>query len=169
MTLGDTTIGTELVLAGITLVMMLVGLFGLMVPIVPGLAVIWGAALGYGVFAGFGALGWIMFAVITVLMIAGEVVEHVLMGTHAHKEGAPWWVVIVALAAAIAGNLVVPLLGGLLAGLLALFGIEWLRSKDAEKAFVRTRGMLVGFAWAFVARFAAGLAMIGSWCVWAFA
>ena len=103
-----------------------------------------------------------MFAIITVLMIIGELAEHALMGTHAHKEGAPWWVVLIVLALAIAGNFLVPILGGILAGLLALFGIEWLRTKDAKKALAGMRGLLVGFAWGFVARFATGLVMIGS-------
>jgi uncharacterized protein YqgC (DUF456 family) len=169
MTIGTIFIETDLILAGITLMVMLFGLFGLIIPILPGLVIIWVAALGYGVFAGFETLGWIMFVIITVLMIIGELTEHVLMGTFAHKEGAPWWVVLIVLVVAIAGNLVVPILGGILAGLLALSGIEWLRSKDAKKALVSMRGLLVGFAWGFAARFATGLVMIGSWCVWAFA
>ena len=168
MTIGSMFIETDLILAGITLVVMLFGLFGLIVPILPGLVIIWVAALGYGIFAGFDTPGWIMFAIITVLMIFGELAEHVLMGTHAHKEGAPWWVVLIVLAVAIAGNFLVPILGGILAGLLALFGIEWLRSKDAKKALASMRGLLVGFAWGFVARFATGLVMIGSWCVGVF-
>jgi len=169
MTIGDIFIRADLILAGITLVLMLIGLGGLIIPILPGLVIIWVAALGYGIFVGFDTLGWIMFALITVLMIVGELVEHVLMGTLAHKEGAPWWVVLIVLAVAIAGNFFFPILGGILAGLLALFGIEWLRSKDARKALVSMRGLLVGFAWGFAARFTAGLAMIGSWCVGVFA
>jgi uncharacterized protein YqgC (DUF456 family) len=169
MTFGDISIKIDVILAVITLVVMLVGLFGSIIPILPGLVIIWVAALAYGIFTGFDAFGRIMFAIITVLMIIGELAEHVLMGTQAHKEGAPWWVVLIALAAAIAGNFIVPILGGILAGLSAIFGIEWFRSKDAKKALVSSRGMLVGFAWAFVVRFSTGIGMIGSWLVWAFA
>jgi hypothetical protein len=42
-------------------------------------------------------------------------------------------------------------------------------AKDAKKALASMRGLLVGFAWGFVARFATGLVMIGSWCVEVFA
>ncbi len=159
----------HLIVAGLTFVVLLVGLFGLVILILPGLGIIWGAALGYGIFTGFDTVGWFMFTILTVLKITGELAEHVLIGTQAHKEGAPWWVVIIALVAAIAGNFVVPILGGILAGLLVLFGIEWRRSKDAGKALESTRGLLVGFTLGFAARFAAGLMMIGTWCVWAFA
>jgi hypothetical protein len=62
---------SDVLLKTLTLTVMLVGLFGLAVPIVPGLVIMWLGALGYGLFAGFGVLGWIMFALITILMIAG--------------------------------------------------------------------------------------------------
>jgi uncharacterized protein YqgC (DUF456 family) len=169
MTIGDFFIEKNLIIAGITVVVMLFGLFGSIIPILPGLVIIWVASLGYGIFVGFDTLGWIMFAVISVLMVLGELAEHVLMGTLAHKEGAPWWVVLIVLVVAIVGNFVLPILGGILAGLMALFGMEWLRLKDAKKAMVSTRGLLVGYAWGFAARFTAGLMMISSWCIGAFA
>jgi uncharacterized protein YqgC (DUF456 family) len=158
---------TNLILTVITLVVMLSGLFSLIIPIMPGLVIIWVAALGYGIFAGFGTFGWIMFGVITLLGIVGELVENLLMGTKAHQGGAPWWVVIIVLIVAIAGNFVIPILGGILAGVLALFTIEYLRLEDSDKAWSATRGLLIGFAWGFAARFTAGLLMMGAWCVWA--
>jgi uncharacterized protein YqgC (DUF456 family) len=169
MTIGDISISKDLILAGFTLGIMLVGLFGLIIPILPGLVIIWFAALGYGLFAGFEVRGWVLFAVITLLMIAGELAEHVLMGALALKQGVPWWVVLIVLGVAIAGNMVVPFLGGILAGLLALFVLEWLRSRDAKKALARMLALLVGFALGFCTRFMAGLGMIGSWSIWAFA
>ena len=96
---------------------MLAGL--LVLPLLPGLVIIWVAALGYGLAAGFGTLGWIMFAILTVLMMAGSVIDNVLMGRSAHKEGAPWWVILLALVAAIVGSFVIPIpiIGGILAAL----------------------------------------------------
>jgi uncharacterized protein YqgC (DUF456 family) len=167
-TLGNILSDTNLILTGITLVVMLFGLLLLIIPILPGLEIIWVAALVFGIIAHFDARGWIMFGIITLLVIVGELAEHLLMGTKAHKGGAPWWVVLIVLVVAIAGNFIIPILGGILAGVLALFGIELLRSEDSEKAWAATRGLLVGFAWGFVAKFAAGLLMIAVWCLWAF-
>ena len=147
---------------------MLIGLLGLVVPIMPGLVIIWVAALGYGLFAGFGTLGWVMFALITVLMIVGSVVDNILMGAKAHESGAPWWVVLVALAAGILGNFALPIIGGLVAALLALFLVEYARRKDAKAALKSMKGMLIGCGWAFVIRFIMGLFMIGFWLIWAF-
>jgi uncharacterized protein YqgC (DUF456 family) len=167
MTIGSYFINIDLVVEGITLTAMLVGL--LVVPILPGLVIIWVAALGYGLAAGFGILGWVMFALITVFMIFGSVIDNVLMGARAHKEGAPWWVILVALVAAILGSLFIPIpiIGGFLAALLTLFVIEWIRRKDWRKALISIKGMLIGWGWAFVIRFIIGVVMIGLWMIWA--
>jgi uncharacterized protein YqgC (DUF456 family) len=167
MSIGPFVIDIDLVIKIFTLTAMLVGL--LVLPLLPGLVIIWVAALGYGLAAGFGTLGWIMFALITVLMLAGSVIDNILMGTSAHKEGAPWWVILLAMLAAILGSILIPIpiLGGILAALLTLFGIEWLRRKDWRKALASIKGMMLGWGWAFVIRFITGLVMIGLWLIWA--
>jgi uncharacterized protein YqgC (DUF456 family) len=169
MQIGPYFIEVEQVARGITLVMMAVGL--LVIPILPGLVIIWVSALGYGIAAGFGVLGWVMFALITVLMLAGSILDNVLMGTQAHKEGAPWWVVFIAMLSAIIGSFVIPIpiIGGILAALLVLFLIEWIRLKDAKRALNSMKGMVIGCGWAFVFRFIIGLVMIGLWLIWAWA
>ena len=167
MQIGPYFINVDVIIKGITLTGMLVGL--LVIPILPGLVIIWLAALGYGLAAGFGVLGWVMFALLTLLMLVGSVVDNILMGTSAHKEGAPWWVILLAMLAAILGSFLIPIpiLGGILAALLTLFGIEWLRRKDWRKALASIKGMMVGWGWAFVIRFIIGMVMIGLWLIWA--
>jgi uncharacterized protein YqgC (DUF456 family) len=165
--IGSYYIDLEVVLRVLVLAIMAVGM--LVTPILPGLVIIWVASLGYGIAAGFGVLGWIMFAIISVLMVVGSTMDNVLMGTSAHKKGAPWWVIIIAMVAAIAGNFLLPILGGILAGLLVLFLIEWLRLSNWKKALDSMKGMLIGWGWAFVFRFIIGMIMIGLWLIWAWA
>ena len=151
----------------LTLTFMLFGLFGLIIPIMPGLVIIWVAALGYGIAAGFGTLGWIMFAIISLLMAAGSVIDNVLMGTQARQSGASWVSIAAALVFGIAGNFVLPVIGGLIAALLALFVAEWIRRKNWREALKSVRGMAWGCGWAFVIRFIMGTVMIGLWMIWA--
>jgi uncharacterized protein len=167
MQIGSFYLDTDLLLRGLVMVIMLVGM--IIVPILPGLALIWFGALLFGLIDGFGVLGWIMFALITVLMVGGSILDNVLMGTKAHKEGAPWWVILLALVAAIIGNFFLPIIGGILAALLALFLIEWLRRKDWKKALNSMKGMLMGWGWGVVFRFIIGMIMIGLWLIWAWA
>ena len=150
-----------------TLVIMLVGLFGLIVPIFPGIAVIWMAALGYGVTTGFTTLGWVLFAVITVLFITGAVIDNILMSAKAHKEGAAWSSVILGVLAGILGTILFPPFGGLIAAPSVLLLVEYIRQRNFKKALLTLRGLAIGWGSAFVVRFLIGAAMIGVWLVWA--
>ncbi len=151
----------------ISLVFMLVGLFGLIVPIFPGITVIWLAALGYGVVTGFTSLGWVLFAVITVLFIIGVTIDNVLMGTRAHKEGAAWSSIVLGMLAGVVGTIIFPPIGGFIAAPLAVLLLEYLRQRDMQKALASLRGLAVGWGTAFIVRFVIGLVMIGTWLGWA--
>ena len=150
-----------------TLVIMFVGLFGLVVPVFPGIAVIWLAALGYGVATGFTTLGWVLFAVITVLFITGAVIDNVMMSAKAHKEGAAWSSLVLGILAGILCTIFFPPFGGLIAAPLVLLLLEYLRQRDFKKALATLRGLAIGWGSAFVVRFLIGAAMIGIWLVWA--
>ena len=152
---------------GITLVIMLVGLFGLIVPIFPGITVIWLAALGYGVATGFTTLGWWLFAVITILFITGATIDNVLMNAKARKAGAAWSTLLLGVLAGILGTIFFPPFGGLIAAPLVVFLLEYLRQRDFKKALASLRGMAIGWGSAFVVRFLIGAAMIGIWMLWA--
>lgn len=150
----------------VTLIIMGVGLIGLVVPIFPGLTVIWLAALGYGIVTGFTTLGWIMFVVITVLFITGAVIDNVLMGAKAHKEGAAWSTLVLGMIAGIVGTFLFPPIGGLIAAPLVILLVEFIRQGDFKKALVSLRGLAIGWGSAVVVRFFIGVAMVGLWLVW---
>lgn len=151
----------------VSLVIMLVGLFGLIIPIFPGIVVIWLTALGYGVVTGFTTLGWVLFAVITVLLFVGVTIDNVLMGARAHKEGAAWSSLLLGMLAGILGTIFFPPIGGLIAAPLVVLLLEYLRQHDINKALRTLRGLAIGWGMSFVARFFIGLVMIGLWLVWA--
>jgi uncharacterized protein YqgC (DUF456 family) len=154
---------TNLIVLGI----MLVGLTGLVIPIFPGLLVIWLAALGYGLIAGFATPGWIFFAIITIFFAAGSVLDNVVMGRQAYKDGASLVSILSAMVFGILGNLVFPVIGGFIGALLALFLVEWIRRKNWREAMTATRGWAVGCGWAVAVRFLFGVMMIGLWMIWA--
>ena len=149
-----------------TLVIMLVGLLGLLVPIFPGIVVIWLASLGYGVVAGFTTLGWVIFAILTILMIVGATIDNVLMNAKAHKEGASCFTLLLGMLAGILGTIFFPPFGGLIAAPLVVWLIEYLRLRDLNKAFASLRGMAIGWGASYLVRLMLGLAMIGLWLVW---
>ena len=67
---------------------MAVGLVGTIFPILPGLMLIWAAALVYGLVGGFGGVGIAAMVVITVLSIAGVAAGVVIPNKAAGTAGA---------------------------------------------------------------------------------
>jgi len=150
----------------LVLSIMLFGLFSLILQIIPGLTIIWLAALVYGLVTGFNWVNLVFFLIITTLMVFGNFVDEILMGTRAHKSGASWLTIIAAMLAGVWGSLQFPPFGGLIAALLVLFTLETLRLKEWRKALKSTKEMALGCSYAFFARFGIGIAMILLWVVW---
>lgn len=146
---------------------MLVGLFGLVIPIFPGNAVMWVTTLIYGLIFGFGTKGIIIFIFITLLTIAAMLGDNVLMGAKAREKGASWLSIIFALVAGVIFTLMLPPLGGIIAAPVVLYVSEYLRLKDHQKAMEVMRGLLAGWGWAFVLRFGIGIIVIILWIIWA--
>jgi uncharacterized protein YqgC (DUF456 family) len=153
----------------ITLLIMLVGLALLIIPIFPGITVIWLAALLYGIVTGFDTLGIVILVLITLGMIAGVTVDNVLMGAGARQGGASWLTIGVAVIAGIAGTVLFPPIGGLIAIPLAIFLLELLRKREWRGAWRATRGVALGWGLSFLVRFGIGLVMISAWLIWALA
>lgn len=151
-------------LALITLVM-LVGLAGVVVPFLPGLALIWAAALVWVLEVGAGAGRWVVLGVVTGLLAVGTVAQYVLPTRSARATGAPWTTLLAGLAGASVGFFVVPVAGLALGGLGGIYLAELARGRNARLAWASTRAVLVGLGLGVLVELAAGLAMILSWAV----
>lgn len=161
-TIGNVTVH---ILVGLTMV---VGWLSLLIVIVPGLVIMWVGALGYGIFTGFDTTGWIIFAIMTVLMVVGSLIDNFLMGASARQKGASWWSLGAAWVGAIIGTIVLPPIGGLIFALLALFLVEYFRLKDSKQAFDSSTSLATGCGWAVGVRLVIGFIMLILWILWAF-
>ncbi len=150
----------------LTQFIMLVGLFGLIVPVFPGTVVIWLAALGYGVVTGFHTLGIVLFVIITILMLVSTLVDNLFMGAGARKSGASWTTIIVALLAGVLGTLLFPPIGGFIAAPLAILLLEYTRTHDMQTAWQALRGLATGFGLSVIVRFGIGVLMMILWWIW---
>lgn len=146
---------------------MLSGLLMLLLPILPGLWVMWIAALVYLLVTGVDVAGGILFGIITILTVVGGFMDNIMMGANARGSGASWLSIGVALLAAIIGSLLLPPFGGLLFGVAAIFLVEYLRIKDWRKALESTKGLALGCGWGVVARFGFGVLVFIIWLIWA--
>jgi uncharacterized protein len=145
---------------------MAVGAVGTIVPLVPGISLVWGAGLVYGLDRGFGAVGVVAFAVMTGLAVAATVAGYVVPKRRARGAGAPRATVWLGVAGAVVGFFVVPIVGLPIGGVLGIYVGERLRTGDTVTAWRATRTTITGFGIAVLVQFAAALSMIALWLVW---
>jgi uncharacterized protein YqgC (DUF456 family) len=148
------------------LLTLLFGLFGLIIPIFPGNVVMWFATLIYGLVFGFGRLGGVIFAIITLLMLVAVFSDNFLMGAKAREKGASWGSIILALVAGVVGTFILPPIGGLIAAPLVLYLMEFNRLKDEAQARQVVKALLTGWGLAFIVRFGIGILMFALWSAW---
>jgi uncharacterized protein YqgC (DUF456 family) len=150
-----------------TLFVLLIGLIGLVVPVFPGLTIMWFATLIYALIQRSAGLmtgwDWFLFAAITVLMIFGNIIDNVIIAYKMRDKYIPWSSIIWAFAAGLIASLFFTPIVGLIAAPLGLFVAEVSRLKDREQAIQSTKAYMIGWGWAFGARFLIGLVMTGLW------
>lgn len=147
---------------------MVVGLVGAVIPVLPDIVLIWGAALGYGLLVGWGESGLWLFGIITLLGLAGLFAEIWVSGTGARISGASIWSVLGGLAVGAIGLILAGPLGGVIGILLGAFLIEYMHLKDVNKAARATLGMGLGCGASLWIKLILGLGMIIIWVVWIF-
>ena len=161
----------QILLETLTLFVLLVGLFGLIVPVFPGLTIMWLAAVVYALIQNARGLmdgwDWFLLVLITILMVAGNIVDNVIIAAKMRDKYIPWSSILLAFLASIIASIFLTPVIGLLAAPAALLAIEYLRLKDRRKAFDSTKTYVIGAGWAFLARFTVGLMMVGLWMLWA--
>ncbi|MBI4761237.1 MAG: DUF456 domain-containing protein [Chloroflexota bacterium] len=154
-----------------TLFVLLVGLVGLIVPVFPGLTVMWLATLVYALLqAAAGRMSgwnWAAFAFITLLMIAGNIVDNIIIAKKMRDQFVPWSSILLAFAAGIVVSIFFTPLVGLIAAPLGLFLAELYRLKNRADALKSTKAYMIGWGWAFGARVAIGSVMLVTWMAWA--
>lgn len=161
------TPGLELAIKLVLLAGMLLGLITLVIPVIPGVTIIWGLALLYGIVFGFASPGGWLFAAITVLAVIGMLIDNIIAGGKARASGARWTSIGVALLAGLIGSLALSPFLGIPLALLALFLAEGAYRHNLQEAWQVTLQMLIGWGWAVIARIAIGLTMIALWAIWA--
>lgn len=158
----------DLIIVGLIAGTMVVSWVGLIIPIFPGLNIIWLASLAWLIYRGFEFPGWLFFTIISLLMLVGNLMDNIFISAKAKLTGASWWSIIIGNIAAIIGAIVMPPFGGLLFIILGVLIVEMIRHRDWKKAWTTSKEMLFGFGWAILARLGFGTVMIGLWVIWAF-
>jgi len=161
----------QVILESLTLFFMLLGLAGLIIPIFPGLTIMWLAALIYAIFQNIAekmtTWDWVLFGLITALMLIGNILDNIIIARKMRDHYIPWRSILLAFAAGILASLFFTPLMGLIASPAALFTAEYLRLRNRGEALNSTKAWMIGWGWAFAARFSIGVVIISFWMLWA--
>lgn len=145
----------------------IVGLTGIVVPVLPGTITIAIATLVWAIVIG-GWTGWVTFAIALVLGAIGMTTSYVLTGRRLHAAEVPMWPIYVAIAAGIVGIFVIPFLGLPIGFLLGLYISEAVRQKDWKRgltsAWIAMKalglGILIEFSLAMLSTITFAIAVV---------
>jgi len=161
----------QVALETLTLLVLLTGLAGLVIPVFPGLTVMWLATLVYAVVQGMNErmtwVDWLLFSLITLLMIAGNVIDNVIIAKQVRDKQVPWGSILFAFAAGLVISLIFTPLVGMVAAPAGLFIAELRRLKNRQEAMNNTKAWMTGWGWAIAVRICIGLVIIMFWGAWA--
>ena len=169
--MADLEIWWQILIETFTLFFLLAGLAGLLIPVFPGLTIMWLSTLFYAIVqASKGNMtwvDWVLFVFITLLMIGGNIIDNIIIAKHVRDKNVPWSSIIWAFAAGIIVSLFFTPLAGMVASPTGLFLAEWRRLKERDIAFANTKAWMTGWGWSVAARLGIGFLMIVLWGLWA--
>lgn len=145
---------------------MLAGLAGTVVPLLPGLLIIWGAGMIHAAAHGFDAPTWVLAVVLSVLAAGGQVASLVLPHRGAAASGASGRGLVGGVAGAVIGMVVLPVLGLPIGAVAGIYLAERARTGDPSAAWRATKGALRGVGIGAIVEATAGVLMIAAWLSW---
>lgn len=151
----------------IILIALLVGLLGTVVPVLPGILLMWGAVVAYGFFVGFGAVGIGVVIVATLLSALAVALGFILPKRLADESGASGWSQIAAVVGGIIGFFVIPIVGIIVGALVGIAIAEYLDKDDWTRARGSTIAVAKGFGISALLQIAIGFAILLAWTLWA--
>jgi uncharacterized protein len=142
---------------------MVAGLIGVVVPVLPGLFLMWAAGVVWAWLDGGGVERWTVAAALTVLLVVGTTLKYVLPARSAAGAGAPRSTLVLGALGAIVGFFVLPFLGFVIGGVGVVFLVELLRLANAPAAWRSTRAVLVGIGIGMLVELGAAVLMLTVW------
>ncbi len=148
-------------------VLMVIGLCGVVIPFLPGLALIWVTAVVYGFVVGWGPGGIAVVAVLSALLAASIATSFIVPKRTAAASGASTFAQFGGLVGAVIGFFVIPVVGVIVGALAGVLVVEMLVKGNWDEAWTATKGTAKGLGVSALIDLGFGLLMIVVWSTWA--
>lgn len=155
----------EAVVLGIAFLAMLVGMVGVVVPVLPGLLIVWLVGVSSLLWQGADTVGWLVAAWLTGLFALGTLATVLLPARRGREAGATTASFATGLTGAVLGFFVLPVAGFLVGFVVGLLLGERGRLGEWEAARRSTLEVLRGYGLGVLLELVLGVTMVGSWLV----
>ncbi len=145
--------------------LIVIGLVGVVVPILPGLLLCLTGVFVWAYFGEYGSLGWVIFGSCAVWFVAGTVVKYVWATARAKRDGLPTRTLLVAGLLGLIGMCVIPVAGLFIGFVAGVWLMEANRLGSTQRAWPATVVALKAVGLAILIELAAGMLIVGTWLV----
>lgn len=152
---------------GLTVVVALIilaGLIGIAVPVLPGLLVVWAAVLLWASVSQTAA-GWVVLGIATALALSGFLLQYLIPGRRLRRAGVTTSTTVAGAALAVVGFFVIPVVGGFLGFALGIYLAERVKLGAHPAAWQTTRHALGAIGLSMGIELATGLAIASTWLI----
>jgi uncharacterized protein YqgC (DUF456 family) len=143
---------------------MLVGLVGIVVPLLPGLLLIWVAVLVWAIEAQSPA-GWVVLGIATILALLGTLLQYLLPGRRMARAGVTTSSMVAGVVLGIVGFFVIPVIGAFLGFALGIYLAERIKLGTHAAAWPSTKHALKATALSMGIELLTGLAIVTAWLI----
>jgi uncharacterized protein YqgC (DUF456 family) len=145
------------------------GVLGTLVPVLPGLALVWVACLVYGIVEGFGMVGWIAFGLISVLTAIGSVASVRMTARDTAQIGVTGSQQLVAVVFGLVGLWLIPGVGLFIGFALGIFLTQYRARGDSSVAWQATLVTLKAMLKGAAVQAGCAVANAIAWVIWVIA
>ena len=144
--------------------LILAGIAGVVVPVLPGMLLVVAGMLVWAVGEN-SATGWVLFGLAAVVAAAGAVLQYLVPGRRMREQGVRTSTLALAVALAVVGFFVIPVLGAVIGFVGGIWLVETGRGSSRAEAWARTRHAVVAILQGWGIELAAALVVGGLYVV----
>jgi uncharacterized protein YqgC (DUF456 family) len=146
--------------------MIVVGLVGTVIPVLPGILLVWAAVLVWAIAGDGSDVGrWVVLAVATAVAGTAVVLSTILPGRRAAAIGAPRSLMWIVALGTLVGFFVIPVVGALVGGPVAAYVAELVRLRDPGAAWRSAVAALKGFGIGVAIQLVGGVTIAVTWLI----
>lgn len=140
----------------------LIGIAGTIVPILPGAFLVAGAVVVWAAMTG-GAAAWAYAAGAVVIIVLGQVLKYLIPGKQLKATGVPNWVLVVGGLVGLVGFVVIPVVGLVLGFILGVLLAEAYRLRTFRDAWPTTLQAMKSAGWSVLIEFGSAVLAAAVW------